>query len=129
MKNLFLNVTDGFLFNSLKTIVEKTENRYEKRGLQINLSKELDALEEDPLVCREGSCSAFMKNIKLNIKLLLGVFFVAIPLFAFSSVSYVLNFDYSYAFVLTFIVAVFSSSRMENIVHKYTQLRLSTLAY
>ncbi len=129
MKNLFLNVTDGFLFNSLKTIVEKTENRYEKRGMQIDLSKELDALEVDPLVCREGSCSAFMKNIKLNIKLLLGVFFVAIPLFAFSSISYVLNFDYSYAFVLTFIVAVFSSIRMENIVHKYTQLRLSTLAY
>ena len=129
MKNLFLNVTDGFLFNSLKTIVEKTENRYEKRGLQINLSEELDALEVDPLVCREDSCSAFMKNIKLNIKLLLGVFFVAIPLFAFSSISYVLNFDYSYAFVLTFIVAVFSSIRMENIVHRYTQLRLSTLAY
>ncbi len=129
MKNLFLNVTDSFLLNSLKTIVEKAENRYQKRGMRINLSKELDTLDEDPLVCREGSCSAFMKNIKLNIKILLGVFFVAIPLFAFSSITYVLNFDYSYAFVLTFIVAVFSSIRMENIVHKYTQLRLSTLAY
>ena len=128
MKNLFLNVTDSFLLNSLKTIVEKAENRYQKRGLRINLSKELDTLDEDPLVCREGSCSAFMKNIKLNIKILLGVFFVAIPLFAFSSITYVLNFDYSYAFILTFIVAVFSSIRMENIVHRYTQLRLSTLA-
>ena len=129
MKNLFLNVTDSFLLNSLKTIVEKAENRYQKRGMRINLSKELDTLDEDPLVCREGSCSAFMKNIKLNIKILLGIFFVAIPLFAFSSITYVLNFDYSYAFVLTFIVAVFSSIRMENIVHQYTQLRLSTLAY
>lgn len=128
MKNLFLNITDSFLLNSLKTIVEKAENRYQKRGMRINLSKELDTLDEDPLVCREGSCSAFMKNIKLNIKILLGIFFVAIPLFAFSSITYVLNFDYSYAFVLTFIVAVFSSIRMENIVHKYTQLRLSTLA-
>lgn len=128
MKNLFLNITDSFLLNSLKTIVEKAENRYQKRGMRINLSKELDTLDEDPLVCREGSCSAFMKNIKLNIKILLGIFFVAIPLFAFSSITYVLNFDYSYAFILTFIVAVFSSIRMENIVHKYTQLRLSTLA-
>ena len=129
MKNLFLNVTDSFLLNSLKTIVEKSENKYKKRGLNINLSNELDVLDEDPLVCREGSCSAFMKNVKLNIKLLLGVFFVAVPLFAFSSISYVLNFDYSYAFVLTFIIAVFSSIRMENIVHQYTQLRLSALAY
>ncbi len=129
MKNLFLNITDSFLLNSLKTIVEKAENRYQKRGMRINLSKELDTLDEDPLVCREGSCSAFMKNIKLNIKILLGIFFVAIPLFAFSSITYVLNLDYSYAFVLTFIVAVFSSIRMENIVHRYTQLRLSTLAY
>ena len=28
MKNLFLNVTDSFLLNSLKTIVEKSENKY-----------------------------------------------------------------------------------------------------
>lgn len=128
MKNVFLNVTDSFLLNSLKTIVEKAETNYRKRGMQLNLTKELDALEEDPLVCREGSCSPFMKNVKLNIKVLLGIFFVAIPLFAFSSITYVLNFDYSYAFILTFIVAVFSSIRMENIVHRYTQLRYASLS-
>ena len=129
MRNLFLNVTDSFLLNNLKAIVDKAETNSRNKGLPVNLVNELDVLDDDPLVCREGTCSAFMKSIKMNIKLLLGIFFVAVPLIAFSSITYLFNFDYSYAFVLTFIVALFSSIRMENTVHKYTQLRLSTLAY
>lgn len=127
MINKFFNFTDRFLCNRLKSIVEKTETSYKARGVTLDLSKELDALDEDPLVCRADSCSAFVKNIKFNIKVILGIFFVAVPLFAFLSISYVLNIEYSYAFMLTFLVALFSSVRMENIVHRYTQLRYATL--
>ena len=128
MKNLFLTVTDSFLLNNLETIVDKAETNFHNKGLPVNLLNELDILDEDPLVCREGTCSAFMKSVKMNIKLLLGIFFVVVPLVAFSSITYLFNFDYSYAFILTFVIALFSSIRMENIVHQYTQLRLSTLA-
>ncbi|MGB5965467.1 MAG: hypothetical protein WBF77_00680 [Sulfurimonadaceae bacterium] len=112
----------------MKEIVEKTEHSFQNRGLSIDLSEELERLEEDSLVCRIGSCSAFEKNIKINIKMILGIFFVAIPLIAFTSITYLLNFEYSYAFILTFSVALFSSIRMEKIVKRYTQLRHLTLA-
>jgi len=128
MIKIFLNFTDTFLCNRLKSIVEKSEKSYREEGKKVDLPKELHALDEDPIVCRDGSCSDFMKKIKWHIKILLGLFFVAVPLIAFSTIAYLLALDFSYAIMLTFGVALFSSVRMENIVHRYTQLRYSTLA-
>ncbi len=128
MINTFLNFTDNFLCNNLKKIVDDIETRYRTKGLALDLPKELERLDEDAFVSRNLNRSDFEKQVKFNIKVLIGIFFVAVPLITFASISYLLDAHYSYAFVLTFIVALFSSVRMENIVHRYTQLRYSALA-
>ena len=128
MIKIFLNFTDNFLCDHLKSIVTKTENYYRTKGMNLDLAKELEKLDDNALVGASRHMSEFEKKVKFNIKLLMGIFFVAVPLFAFSSITYLLNFEYSYAFMLTFAVALFSNIRLENIVHRYTQLRYSTLA-
>ena len=128
MIKTFLNFTDNFLCDHLKSIVEKTENYYRTKGMNLDLAKELEKLDDNALVGTSLHMSEFEKQVKFNIKILMGIFFVAVPLFAFLSISYLLNLEYSYAFILTFAVALFSNIRLENIVHRYTQLRYSTLA-
>jgi len=128
MIKIFLNVTDNFLCDHLKNIVTKTENYYRTKGMNLDLAQELEKLDDNALVGTSLQMTEFEKQVKFNIKVLMGIFFVAVPLLGFSSVTYFLDFEYSYAFMLTFAVAVFSSIRLENIVHRYTQLRYSTLA-
>ncbi len=128
MIKIFLNFTDKFLCDNLKSIVTKTENYYRTKGMNLDLAEELEKLDDNALVGSSRHMSKFEKQVKLNIKVLMGIFFVAVPLLGFSSITYLLNFEYSYAFMLTFAVALFSSIRLENIVHRYTQLRYSTLA-
>ncbi len=128
MIKTFLNFTDNFLCDNLKSIVTKTENYYRTKGMNLDLAKELEKLDDNALVGISAHMSEFEKKVKLNIKVLMGIFFVAVPLLAFSTITYLLNVEYSYAFVLTFVVALFSNIRLENIVHRYTQLRYSTLA-
>lgn len=128
MLKIFLNFTDNFLCDHLKSIVEKTEDYYRTKGMNLDLANELEKLDDNALVGTSAHMSKFEKQVKFNIKILMGIFFVAVPLFVFSSISYLLNLEYSYAFMLTFAVALFSSVRLENIVHRYTQLRYSTLA-
>ncbi|MCX6077257.1 MAG: hypothetical protein NTW78_10310 [Campylobacterales bacterium] len=123
MIKLFLNKTDEFLCKNVRSIFEKTEDSYKNRGLNVNLIKELHNLEFNPIVCSVGESSNFEKNIKIKIKAVLGMFFVAIPLFAFSLVTYILNIDYAYAFIFTFVVAILVSSRMDDIAKRYAQRR------
>ncbi len=128
MIKYFLNFTDNFLCDHLKSIVTKTENYYRTEGMNLDLATELERLDDNALVGINSQMSLFERQVKRNIKVLMGIFFVAVPLVGFLTVAYLFNIEYSYAFVLTFMVAIFSSLRMENIVHRYTQLRYSTLA-
>ena len=134
MIKFFLNITDNFLCDRLKSIVARTENYYRTKGMNLDLAVELEKLDDNALVGTSMHMSEFEKQVKFNIKIVMGIFFVAVPLFGFSAITYLLNFEYStlyfeysYAFMLTFGVAMFSSIRLENIVHRYTQLRYSTL--
>ncbi len=120
---LFLSKTDDFLCKNVRNIFEKTESAYKSKGLEVNLMQELHNLEFNPIVCSLERSSNFEKNIKMKIKAVLGMFFVAIPLFAFVVVTYLLGIDYAYAFVLTFVVAILVSSRMDNIAQRYAQRR------
>ena len=124
----FLNFTDNFLCDHLKSIVTKTENHYRNKGMNLDLAEELEKLDDNALVGSSRHMTKFEKQVKFNIKILMGIFFVAVPLIGFSAITYFLNAEYSYAFMLTFAVALFSNIRLENIVHRYTQLRYSTLA-
>jgi hypothetical protein len=125
MFKLFLNTTDNFLCNNLKTIFEKAEKKYQDSS--VDLFKELEKLELNALVSREHDSSNFEKNVKLKLKIVLGIFFVAIPLFAFVSFTYLFHGQYSYAFIFTFAIALFATMRMEKIIHRYAQKRCSKL--
>lgn len=123
MLKLFMNTTDNFLCNNLKSIFEKTEQSYKDRRMSIDLSKEFERLKLSALVSREGNSSHFEKSIKFKLKLLLGVFFVVVPLFSLILITYILGLEYSYAFTLTFAVAILGTIRMENIIHRYARKR------
>ena len=125
MFKLFLNTIDNFLCNNFKSIFEATENKYKSKSLNINLLMELENLKFNPLVGIQGISSDFEKSIKFKLKLLMGVFFVLIPLLAFVLIIYVFSLEYSYAFALTFLVALLATMRMEKIVHRYAQKRSS----
>lgn len=126
MFKLWLSKTDAFLCKSVQTIFDKTENIYKSRGLQINIAQELRNFEAEPLVCVMGSygSSRFEKSVKIKIRALLGIFFVAIPLIGFNIVTYLFNIDYLFAFMATFAVAMAVSYRMDEIAKRYVHSRL-----
>jgi len=125
MIKLFLNMTDEFLCKNVKDIFEKTESTYKSKGVDVDVAQELYHLESDPLVCAKTSCrnSEFEKNIKIKIRAVLGIFFVVIPLIGFTTMTYMLNIDYLFAFVSTFAVAMAVSYRMDEITKRYAQRR------
>lgn len=122
-----INITDKFLCNNLKVIINKTEQKCSSNEIELDLVKEFDMLNQEAIACREENISCFQKKVKADIKILLGLFFVAIPFIVLLFVSYLLSLQYTYAVVFTLAIAIFSSIRMENIVYKYTQLRLTTI--
>lgn len=119
----FLNRTDKFLCDSVREIFEKVESKYESKKLTVNISQELKNFEASPLTCVVGCDTKFETNIKTQIKLMLGVFFVAIPLFGFLTLTFILGLAYSYAFVFTFIVAMLAASRIDEIAKRYVSTR------
>jgi hypothetical protein len=126
MKNLiklFLDTTDTFLCNRIKETFNKTESQYRAEHKTLNIEKELKRFEENPLGCVIGIDSAFEAKVKLKIKLIVGIFFVLVPVVVFSLFSYLTHIDYAYAFLATLPVALFVSSRMERLSHRYVQTR------
>lgn len=127
MFKLFLDTTDSFLCNSIKGSFSIAEKKYQQKNIQIDLLDELKKFQENPLGCMIGLNSRFEAMIKIKIKLILGFFFVIIPLVGFSIFSYVINISLTYGFLMTFLVAILVASRMENISKRYTQARILEL--
>ncbi len=125
----FLNHTDNFLGNSVKNIFEKAENICKSKNKEFNLFKELENLKEDPIVSILSDSTKFEQHIKLKIKIMLGIFFVAIPLIVFMSVVTYLNLHPSYAFISTLVVAILATSRMDEIVNRYALSRTLEASY
>jgi hypothetical protein len=126
MKNiikLFLNTTDKFLCDRIKSTFTKTENDYKARNQSINIAKELDSFQVNPLSCVIGIDSKFETNVKLRLKLIIGLFFVLVPIVVFSLFSYLTHINYMYAFLATMPVAILVSSRMETLSKRYVQTR------
>ena len=129
MLKLFLNTTDTFLCNSIKNAFKKAETGCAKEHMKIDLLKELKSFEENPLGCMIGLDSKFETAIKVKIKMVLGFFFVLIPIIGFSAVSYILGISQTFAFLATFTVAILVASRMEEISKRYVQTRALEFAY
>ena len=127
MFNLWLNKTDAFLCTNVRNIFETLEDNYKSNNQKVNLVHELRHLELDPLVSMKTESSKFEKALKLKLRLIVGIFFVLIPLVSFIILSHLMNLEYIYAFVSTFAVAIFASMRMDNIATKYSNFRLSMI--
>ncbi len=123
MLHFFLNTTDKFLCDSVKTVFRKTEDKYSNEYSKEKLLQELEKFKENPLGCTIGLRSKFEKNVKVKIKFILGIFFVFIPLVIFSLFSYFTHIDITFAFFATFGIALLVSSRMETIAQRYVQAR------
>ena len=120
---LFLNTTDKFLCNSVKSAFANAEDGYKQKEMKVDLVKELRSFEENPLGCMIGIDSKFEARIKVKIKMILGLFFVLIPIVGFSAISYILEIPQTYAFIATFGVAMLVASRMDVISSRYVQTR------
>lgn len=127
MFNLWLNKTDEFLCSNVRNIFENLEDSYKNQNQNINLVHELKHLELDPLVSMKSENSAFERDVKLKLRVVIGIFFVLIPLISFSILSHLVDIQYSYAFVSTFAVAIFAATRMDKIATKYSTFRLSLI--
>ena len=126
---LFLDTTDKFLYSSVKSAFANAENGYKEKHLKVDLLKELKSFEENPLGCMIGVDSKFEANIKIKIKMILGLFFVLIPILGFSAVSYILEIPQTYVYLATFVVAMLVASRMDEISKRYVQTRSSEFTH
>jgi len=126
---LFLNTTDKFLCNSIKSAFANAEDGYKQKDMKVDLLKELKSFEENPLGCMIGVDSKFEANIKVKIKMVLGFFFVLIPVICFSAVAYFFNIPQEVAFIATFGVAILVASRMDEISKRYVQTRALEFAH
>ena len=123
MIKLFLNTTDKFLCDRVKSVFSKTESKLQQEYSREKLLQELEKFQENPLGCTIGIHSKFEKNVKMKIKFILGIFFVFIPLVVFSAFAYFTQIDISFALFATFAVAILVSSRMEEIAQRYVNFR------
>jgi len=117
----FLNQTDNFLYSRVKNIFEKAESACKNK--QFNLATELQHLKNDPIISNLRYSTKFEKNVKFKLKIMLGIFFVAVPLFSFLIVSNYYNVHFSYAFLSTLVVTLLATSRMDEIVSMYAKNR------
>ena len=126
---LFLDTTDKFLCNSIKSAFANAEDGYKQKDVKVDLLKELRSFEENPLGCMIGLNSKFEANIKVKIKMVLGFFFVLIPVIGFSAISYIFEIPQTYAYLATFVVAILVASRMDEISKRYVQTRALEVAH
>lgn len=125
MLNLWLNQTDRFLCHNIKSAFESLEDNYKQTKQSLNIFQELKNLQMDPFVSTTSGATKFEKTLKMKLKIVVGTFFVFIPLLSFLLLSYILEINYSYAFISTFAVAIFASTRMDKIASKYSDFRHS----
>ncbi len=120
----FLDITDMFLCNSVRDIFQKVETKHKAKELPVNISQELENFEANPLTCVVGCDTKFETSIKIQVKIMLGIFFVAIPFFGFLALTYILGLASSYAFIFTFFVAMLATSRIDEIAKRYVTNRV-----
>ena len=91
--------------------------------MPLGISKELDKLESEPLGCILTSRDAFERSVKFKIKLIIGFFFVLVPLAVFGTVSYMTDINITFAVYATLIIAYLVASRIETLAKRYVQSR------
>ena len=124
MKRKISYLTDSLLCHNIKKAFAKAEAKYGLTQYKRVLLSELERFNEDPLRCAIlDNGSSFEKEVKMQMKLYLGVLFVLLPLAAMLYTSHLLAINYSYAFLATFIIAILVSQRVEYLTQRYINLR------
>ncbi len=123
MIKLFLHSTDRFICNRIKNVFEKTEAVFEQKHIPLDLNKELRKFEAEPLGCVIGKRDPFEKSVKLRIKLVIGFFFVLVPLTVFGLASYLSDINITFAVYATLIVAFLVANRVETLAKRYVEYR------
>lgn len=123
MLQLFINTSDKFLCSNVKKVFKKVETNFMQEQRIVDLNEELRSFENNPLSCTIGNKSEFETAVKVKIKLILALFYVILPLTSFAFLAYIANVPYTYAFVMTFVVAILVASRMEEIAKRYVDTR------
>lgn len=123
MTNIFLKATDDFICKNMKNIFENLEKTYTKRNEKINLFEELRNLKMNPFALTPNKSTSFEKELKHKLKIVIGIFFVSIPLVLLLTLTYINQLDYVYPIALTFAIAIFASSRTEKIADRYSHFR------
>ncbi len=126
MIHYFVKKTDDFICLNMKNIFENLESNYQKNNLKLNLFQELKNLEFDPFVSITSASTKFEKSMKLKLKIIIGIFFVFIPLVTLLSASHLIEVQYTYSFLITFIIAIFASIRTNKIATRYSNFRHSS---
>jgi len=128
MIQLFLKTTDNFLCTTIQNAFRNTESDFKQKHLNFDLSKELKSFEDEPLGCVIGLPSPFETKIKLRIKLIMGIFFVLIPILFFGGIFYFADIHFALAVFATLLVAMLASSRLETLAEQYVQGRVAHLS-
>ena len=123
MFKYFFNTTDNFICHRIKNVFEKTESAFEQKHIPLDLEAELKKFEAEPLGCVIGKRDPFEKSVKIRIKLIIGFFFVIVPLAVFTIASYLTQTNITWAIYGTLIVAFLISSRVEVLAKRYVQSR------
>jgi len=128
MLRLFLKITDQFLYNIIQNAFRDTENAFRRNHLNFDIQEELKKFEDEPLGCVIGIHSKFETKIKLSIKLVVGFFFVLIPIIAFGGLFYVVNINILFAIFATLVVSILAASRLEELAKNYVEYRVAQLS-
>jgi len=128
MLRLFLKTTDQFLYSTIQNAFRDTENSFRRNHLSFDIQKELKKFQDEPLGCVIGIHSKFETKLKLNIKLIIGFFFVVIPTIAFSGLFYFININILFAIFTTLLVSFLAASRLEELANNYVEYRVAQLS-
>jgi hypothetical protein len=127
MIRLFLKTTDNFLYSTIQNAFRITEDTFREKRMNFDLLKELKNFEDKPLGCVIGVNSQFETKIKLHIKLIMGIFFVFIPIVFFGGVFHFTHINFALAVFATFLVTILASSRLETLAEQYVKYRMAQL--
>ena len=123
-----LRFTDTVICNNIKKAFDRAQRKFQNAKEQIDMQEVLAHLSEDPLRCALlDSRSPFERDVKMSMKLWLGLYFIFLPLVILLVIAYVFHIPYSFVFLMIFIEAILLSQRVEVLVRRY--IKLHNLSY
>ncbi len=114
---------DTIICNKIKKAFGDAQKKFGDQKEKIDMQEVFAHLSEDPLRCALlDNHSPFEREVKLSMKLSLGLNFILLPLVLFLLLASVFHVPYHYAFVVVFLGAILLSKRVETLMQRYISL-------